>query len=403
MFWSVDISKGGNRSLRGNENKVLKLKKALYGLKQAPRRWYLTLHEFLEKLDFKRCYQDYCIYVKRYTTGVMFLSIYVDDITLIGTHKEDLEDVISKLSNKFKLQLNGNLKFLLGIEVKRDMERRITTLTQTQYIKNLLEEFNMDACHGKYIPQPVGEVKPEDMNIQGVNDPKIPYRRLIGRLHYLVHGTRPDIASAVRYLSAYVGKYTHTHWQQAKYVLAYLKSSTNYGLVYEASENEQVKLNAFSDANHAEDKTDRKSVAGSVVLMANATVLFDCVKEDIVAQSSTEAEYCSAAMACKSILWARELLEELGYPQDKATTLHVDNTAAIALTQNPENHRKTKHIGMRYHLIRDLVEKEEVEVVYVNTNEQIADFLTKPLPRTKFEYFRERSGVKDVSQIFTSH
>jgi hypothetical protein len=326
----------------------------------------------------------------------------VDDITLIGTHREDLEEFIEKLASKFKLQLNGDLKYLLGIEVKRDLSRRITTLSQTQYIKSLLEEFNMSECHGKYIPQPVGEVKLEDMNIQSVNDPKIPYRRLIGRLHYLVHGTRPDIASAVRYLSSYVGRYTYTHWQQAKYVLAYLKSTVNYGLVYEASNNE-VKLDAYSDANHAEDKTDRKSVAGSVVLMANATVLFDCVKEDIVAQSSTEAEYCSAAMACKSIMWARELLDELGYPQLEATTLHVDNTAAIALTQNPENHRKTKHIGMRYHLIRDLVEKEEIEVTYINTNEQIADFLTKPLSRTKFEYFRERSGVKDVSTIFLSH
>ena len=78
----------------------------------------------------------------------------------------------------------------------------------------------------------------------------------------------------------------------------------------------------------------------------------------------------------------------------------MDNTAAIALTQNPENHRRTKHIGMRFHLIRDLVEKNIVEVEYVNTNEQIADFLTKPLSRTKLEYFREKSGVKDISEIF---
>jgi hypothetical protein len=89
--------------IRGQEHKVLKLRKALYGLKQAPRRWYLTLHEFLTELGFKRCYQDYCIYVKRYSTGVMFLSVYVDDITLTGTHKEDLEDVIARLASRFKL------------------------------------------------------------------------------------------------------------------------------------------------------------------------------------------------------------------------------------------------------------------------------------------------------------
>lgn len=111
----------------------------------------------------------------------------------------------------------------------------------------------------------VAKIKNALKNIS--NDPKRPYRQLIRRLRYRVYATQPEIAHVVRYLNQYLDKFTHTHWNQAKYIVLYLKKTVDFGLVFDGNEDDEVFFEAYSDANHAEDPEDRQSVTGHVLLM----------------------------------------------------------------------------------------------------------------------------------------
>jgi hypothetical protein len=112
-----------------------------------------------------------------------------------------------------------------------------------------------------------------------------------------------------------------------------------------------------------------------------------------MAQSSTEAEYMAATHATKEIIWLRTFLSEIKFQQDSPMPLFVDNQSTIVLTKNPEFHNRMKHIAIRFHFICKKVEDGEVALEYVPMGEQIADVLTKGLPRVKFEYFVEGIGL----------
>ena len=111
-----------------------------------------------------------------------------------------------------------------------------------------------------------------------------------------------------------------------------------------------------------------------------------------MAKSSCETEYVAIDAAASEAVWLRLLLSELGHPQDP-TLLYVDNLGSIDLAHNPENHNRTKHIDVRYHYIRQLVENREIELRWIETGRMLADTLTKPLGSVKFSEFRAQMGV----------
>jgi hypothetical protein len=116
-------------------------------------------------------------------------------------------------------------------------------------------------------------------------------------------------------------------------------------------------------------------------------------KQTSVALSIAEAEYIAACLACTEAVWLRKLLSGLFDIELDATSICCDNQSCIKLSVNPVFHDKSKHIGIKYHFIRDVVEKGAVKLHYVATNEQVADVLTKPLSKVKFEYFRDKLGL----------
>ena len=116
-----------------------------------------------------------------------------------------------------------------------------------------------------------------------------------------------------------------------------------------------------------------------------------------MALSTAEAEYVAAYSASCEVVWLQKLLSNLFDLQMDATCIHCDNQSCVKLSENPVFHDKSKHIEIKYHYIRDMVQRGAVKLQYVATEEQIADVLMNPLARMKFEYFRERHGVLHVS------
>ena len=146
----------------------------------------------------------------------------------------------------------------------------------------------------------------------------------------------------------------------------------------------------------AGDMDDRKSTSGVLFSLGGSPITWQSQKQKTVALSSCEAEYIAATSAACQAMWLRRLLEDMIGKQSDTTTIYIDNKSAIQLCKNPVFHDRSKHIEVRYHFIRECVESKKICVEHIRTEEQLADILTKPLGRTRFQELRARIGMVDV-------
>ena len=169
----------------------------------------------------------------------------------------------------------------------------------------------------------------------------------------------------------------------AKRILRYLRGSLDHSLVYDGNAPDAGTLAGWSDADWANDVSDRKSVGAFIFYLAGAPILWRAKKQRSVAKSSTAAEYMAASEATSEAEWMRRFLTELGLPQPKPTIISVDNKSAIFIAHDPILHGRTRHVAIHFHYIKDLVEEGEVTLAFVPSYQQRADGLTKSLRQTQ--------------------
>lgn len=202
---------------------------------------------------------------------------------------------------------------------------------------------------------------------------------------YLSVCTRPDIAFACSQLSQFGNCFNNTHWLALKRILRYLAGTLNYCLCFYRSNN--LDITAYADADWANCIVDRKSYTGFLVKLGRNVINWESRKQRCVALSSTEAEYLSIADVCKDILFIRNFLSEV-LVRDIQITLFNDNQSAHRLLQCKEySHKRTKHIDLRYHFVKDLVQKGYLIVKYLPSGDMVADVLTKALSACKHKVF----------------
>ena len=383
----------------GKEEKVLRLKKGLYGLKQAGRVWNDMLDDFLLQQGFTKLTGEWCIYIKVIDGAPLVISVYVDDLVLGSPRRYLVDDMKVVLKANFKMDDLGPLGYILGLRVVRDRPSRVLYLVQDAYIERVLERFGMADCVAVATPMTPGaplQQVPLESDLSHVEWMKesCPYRSAIGCLMYAMVGSRPDIAVAVGVLSRYLENPLWHHWVAVKRVLRYLRGTSSYGLMLGEG---GMELSSWSDSDWAGDVDTRRSTSGYVLQLGSSTVSWSSKRQEIVALSSTEAEYIALTRTAQEVLWMGGVLSELGYePEVVPVVVRGDNQGALALAKNPEFHPRTKHIAVRYHWIRDLVKAGMIEVQYVPTALMLADMLTKPLERVKFEQARRRMGIVNV-------
>lgn len=367
---------------------VYKLKKALYGLKQSAHVWNKTLHEQLTKNGCKQNESDACLYVKKNGEKVMYILIHVDDMLAATNDDEMLNKTIWEIGKKFEVKNLGGVKHFLGIDVEKSEGKFF--ISQPQYIDLIAEEAGLTNAKKSEYPLDPGYFKQEESQLLHSNDK---YRKLIGMLLYLTTNTRPDIAAAVSILSKKVEKPTFADWNELKRVVRYIMGTRDEKLKLNDGQLEQ-ELHAYSDADWAEDRTDRKSHSGYYCALYGGTISWSCRKQDIVTQSSTEAEYVALAETCKELSWLRKIAEGFDIDMGGKLMIRTDSQSCIALIRFKRFSNRTKHIETKYHYIRDEVEKGRVELQYVNTNDNIADMMTKPLNGNKLVKLRRLAGLK---------
>ncbi|KAJ9556755.1 hypothetical protein OSB04_011369 [Centaurea solstitialis] len=354
------------------------LDKALYGLKQAPRAWYETLTNHLLSKGFKRGTIDTTLFLKKEGDDLLLVQIYVDDIIFGSTNPELCTKFSKIMETEFEMSMMGGLNFFLGIQVKQNPDGIF--INQSKYIKDMLKKFNMTDCSPIKTPMPTGNLLGPDLADKPV-DQKI-YRSMIGSLLYLT-ATRPDIMFATCFCARFQANPKESHLAAVKRILRYLKGTPELGLWY--PKDSSFELISFTDSDYGCCKLDRKSTSGSCQFLGDKLVSWTSKKQNCVSTSTAEAEYVGAASCCSQVLWMKTQLLDYGYKL-KRVPIYCDSESAIAITSNPVQHSKTKHIDIRYHFIKDNVEKGNIEMFFVQTDYQLADLFTKPLDEKRFNF-----------------
>nr|GEY32531.1 retrovirus-related Pol polyprotein from transposon TNT 1-94 [Tanacetum cinerariifolium] len=185
----------------------------------------------------------------------------------------------------------------------------------------------------------------------------------------------------------------HTDYRTVKRIFRCLKGTINLGLWY--PKDYGFDLTAYSDADHAGCHLDRKSTSGNVQVLGDKLVCWSSKKQNCVSISTVESEYVAVSSCCAQMLWMRTQLTDYGFFYDKVL-IYYDSKSAIAISCNPVQHTRTKHIDVRYHFIKDHVEKGTIELYFVGTEYQLADLFTKSLPETRFKFLVEKLGMISI-------
>nr|CAN80650.1 hypothetical protein VITISV_022906 [Vitis vinifera] len=330
--------------VQGQENLVCKLRKSLYDLKQAPRQWYKKFDNFMIELGSRN--------VKLITVAIlspltiltsyyycMWMICLLQGLTLrrliifAGFDIEKINNLKKQLSKQFAMKDLGAAKQILGMRIIRDKANGTLKLSQSEYVKKVLNRFNMHKA--KPVSTPLGShfklSKEQSLKTEEERDhmSKVPYASAIGSLMYAMVCTRPDIAHAVE-----VG---------------------------------------YADADFAGDIDSRKSTTGFVFTLG-------------------EAEYVATTEIGKEMIWLHGFLDELGKKQEMGI-LHSDSQSAIFFAKNSAFHSKSKHIQTKYHFIRYLVEDKLVILEKICGSKNPANMLTKGVTIEKLKLCAASIGL----------
>ena len=381
---------------RGGPNKVLKLLKALYGLKQAPRQWNKTIDHFMQKLGYRALRSDPCVYIKLSRTNrLIILSLYVDD-TVICFHKDDRQEWLADklaIAQTYAIKDMGECNWILNMKVTRDRAARTITLSQQAFIERITKQLGPEEAQAEKVPMKHNYQMWRPNEESTALDPKAAelYRSITGALLYAANITRIDIAYAVGQLCRYTAAPCIHHLSAARQVLRYVRSTSQLCLVFgnRAHNATAPIVDVYCDSDWGGDKKDGKSTTGCVIRFNGDVMNWVSKKQSSVAMSSAEAEYMAMAEAVKEALWYRSWISEVLNVYTCPTIL-CDNAAAITLSDNDTIHERSKHIGLRYHFIRDEKSKKHIHVKWIKSQQQQADILTKALDRTIFERLRDK-------------
>ncbi|KAG6493852.1 hypothetical protein ZIOFF_048855 [Zingiber officinale] len=327
------------------------------------------------------------LYVKVGEKGnFLIVCLYVDDVIYTGTDIKMVEDFKLAMMKKFEMSNLGLMRYFLGFQVKQSSGEIF--ISQEKYVEDLLKKFQMLSC--KPVPTPMAlNEKLQQEDDSKMADEKL-YRSLVGSLIYLTN-TRPDIVQPVSVLSRFMSKPSKVHYAAAKRVLRFLQGTMKHGLRYVKESNND--LVGFTDSDWAGSLEDRRSTSAYLFCFGSKVISWSSRKQNTVALSSPEAEYSAATSAACEAVWLRRIMADLQQKHTCSTTIFCDNMSAIAMTKNPVFHARSKHIELCHHFIRDLVNKREIHLEFIEINEQPADVLTKPVSLEKLEKFKDKMKI----------
>ena len=368
---------------------VIRLKKNLYGLHQANHGWNdLVTTWCVKEYGCQQFISDPCLF--SHPKFPIVFGLFVDDFKIAGT-PEAKAAFTKALGKRFKISDKGLTLKYIGINVDQSVEGSIT-LSQHDYIKTILQKAKMEDCHPALtpgIPKTVLCAPVDDADIASVST--FPYGQVVGQLLWISVLTKPEIAYQVGQLAKYISNFGKCHVDAAKHCLRYLKGTMHMGITYRKSPLPAT-VQIFSDATWAND-SEMKSVGGNVFLLLGGAISWRAKTQPCIAVSSCDSEYTACYDTAKESVYMRLLLKELGFPTYQSTeadfNIQTDNQAAISVAYGTTKHEHVKHILIHIQFLRELVKSKQVSLTYVASENNVADALTKNLPKPAFDKFRK--------------
>ena len=373
---------------------VCRLNVSLYGLKQSSYNWFAKLKSGLEDRDFVQSRVDPCGF---YGDGCIVLT-YVDDCIIIGDTPERIDKLITSLhggDEQFRLTDEGSIDKYLGVNIEQ-LENGSFEMSQPFLIERITTLLGIENGRTSERDTPVG--KPLlNKDLKGVpRKYSWNYRGAIGMLTYLTGSVRPDITMAVHQCARFSTKPMRSHEQAVMRIGRYLLGTKQKGMIYKPDPTKGLEVYVDADfvggwdPENANDADTVYSRTGFVIQYANCPVLWVSKLQTEIALSTAESEYIALSQALRETIPLMNLMREvdvvfkLHIPKPKfVVKVHEDNQSCIAMANNPKFTPRTKHIAIKYHHFRKYVKTQSnkdgfIEIVYCNTNDQIADIFTKP-------------------------
>ncbi|CAI7793131.1 unnamed protein product [Closterium sp. NIES-53] len=317
-------------------------------------------------------------------TDYILLIVYVDDLLYIGSTNNVTTWFEGELLKDFTLTVSSTVTQYLGLNIQE--EEDAIYLNAAKYVDTIAKRF---ALTPTTISTPyrytAGNNKEGSAPLKpaGIRD----YQRKLGCLLFAAVACRPDLSYSASQLATYVKKPEAEHMAELDRALHYLVSTLTVGLTYHKNGTTTPKLIGYVDADHAGDSDNRRSRTGYIYRFEPiGPISWQSSKQELIALSSTEAEYIALCSATKEGLYLRELLEEAKLAQLPSFSLFCDNQSAIRIANKNGFANRTKHIALRYFFVKDEIQKGRLELSYCPTSEMAADYLTKKLEKQKFEY-----------------
>jgi hypothetical protein len=313
----------------------------------------------------------------------------VDDFLIFTNDSKMQSDLLNDLGKVFPMKDLGQAHYCLGVRITQRPDEKVILLDQRENISRLLKRFGLSDAKPVSTPLETGSKLVK--RAEGEEQTDAPYREAVGCLIHISQVTRPDICYAVGLVSQFCADPTEAHWRAVKRIMRYLKGTMDLQLKFNGKDRTPVE--GFSDADWGGCLDCRKSTTGYVFKTAGASISWNSKKQPTVALSTTEAEYMACSAACQEIKWLLNLAELPSVNMSRPISLFCDNQGAVLLSANGIQHKRTKHIDLRHHFIREVVCDGLVVIKHVPTAEMIADILTKNLPVEKFRFCRANLGL----------
>ncbi|XP_061438729.1 uncharacterized protein LOC133363342 [Rhineura floridana] len=291
---------------------------------------------------------DACLYSRFKNNRWTFILTHVQDLVLCHQDKEDSDEIVRNLNKKIEMKDLGDICYYLGIQMEWGGNGSFF-INQKQKIMDLIEHLGLTEANVAEIPMEVGFFKDNETK-EPLQD-NSQYRTATGKLLYTSTVTRLGIAAVVGKLCRKVNAQTKKDWTAVKRIGRYLKGTADLKLMLPANSNSR--LVDYMDANWSECREDRKSTSGNLFYYGGGVISWTSKKQSVVALSSIEAKYISAAQACQEATWLYRLLLDFGINEPKPTRMHEDNKSCILLSQPERVTPQTMQIDTKYHCVRD--------------------------------------------------
>jgi hypothetical protein len=371
--------------IKHEDDECLQLQKTIYGLVQSARQFFKKLVACLKEMGFQGGVADPCLMTRRNDKGIVFIGIYVDDCYCCG-HEAAIEQTIKQLKESgFGVKVEDNLNDYLSCNIVFDKLKTKAWLGQPHLIKNLeqkfgelvasLQRYRTPGTPGVRITRPAKNEEFETVD----ESEKTLYKSGVGMLLYLVKHSRPDIANVVRELSKMMDGATPAAFKELKRVIKFVLDTRTFGLKIEPKlgDKEKWSMTIYTDSEYAGDTETRISVGGFIVFLLGVPILWKSKAQRSVTLSSAEAEFVSLSEAAKEIKFVVQILESMGIVVEIPIIVRVDNVGAIFMSENASTSSRTRHVDIRYHFVREYVEDGFIRIIFVRSEENLADEFTK--------------------------